>query len=80
MKTGVVVIGVSAGGFHALHKVLEPLPSDFSLPIVVLQHQHPEADDYLVLGLVRQDLAQQGVVDITRTHTLDEFSWYPERE
>ena len=51
MNTGVVVIGVSMGGFHALHTVLAPLPRDFSLPIAVVQHQHPKADDYLVRSL-----------------------------
>ena len=51
MSTGVVVIGVSAGGFHALPTVLKPLPSDFSLPIAVVQHQHRKANDYLVRSL-----------------------------
>ncbi len=51
MKPGAVVIGVSAGGFHALHTVLVPLPSDFFVPIAVVQHQHPDADDYLVRSL-----------------------------
>lgn len=51
MNTGVVVIGVSAGGFHALHTVLASLPGDLWLPIAVVQHQHPEADDYLVRSL-----------------------------
>ncbi len=51
MNNGVVVIGVSTGGFHALHTVLAPLPRDFSLPIAVVQHQHPKADDYLVRSL-----------------------------
>ena len=51
MKTGVVVIGVSTGGFHALHVVLAPLPRDFPVPIAVVQHQYPKADDYLVRSL-----------------------------
>lgn len=34
----VVVIGVSAGGFEALKKLLGALPADFSLPILIVQH------------------------------------------
>jgi len=51
MNTGAVAVGVSAGGFHAFHTVLAPLPSDFALPIAVVQHQHADADDYLVRSL-----------------------------
>jgi two-component system chemotaxis response regulator CheB len=34
-----VVIGVSAGGLFALSRILEELPVDFPLPIVVIQHR-----------------------------------------
>jgi two-component system chemotaxis response regulator CheB len=34
-----VVIGVSAGGLFALSRILEELPVDFQLPIVVIQHR-----------------------------------------
>ena len=34
-----VVIGVSAGGYFALSRILEELPVDFPLPIVVIQHR-----------------------------------------
>ncbi|MDM8546056.1 chemotaxis protein CheB [Candidatus Venteria ishoeyi] len=42
-----VVIGASAGGIHALQQVLMPLPADFPLPIIVVQHLHPDAGAYL---------------------------------
>ena len=34
----IVVIGCSAGGFHALQAVLNPLPAGFPLPVVVVSH------------------------------------------
>ncbi|MCP4398411.1 MAG: hypothetical protein GY801_14075 [bacterium] len=37
-----VVIGVSAGGMDALTKILPVLPADFPLPVIVVQHLHPE--------------------------------------
>ncbi len=43
-----IVIGASAGGIKALSHVLAPLPADFPLPIVVVQHLHPHSDGYLI--------------------------------
>ncbi|ALG66844.1 chemotaxis protein CheB [Beggiatoa leptomitoformis] len=43
-----VVIGSSAGGIKALSAVLRVLPSNFSLPILIVQHLHPESDSYIV--------------------------------
>ena len=34
----VVVIGVSAGGFNALKRLLGGLPADFPLPVLIVQH------------------------------------------
>lgn len=42
-----VVIGASAGGIRALERLLAPLPSDFPLPIIVVQHLHPNSESYL---------------------------------
>lgn len=42
-----VVIGSSAGGINALIKVLSVLPADFPLPIVIVQHLHPESGHHL---------------------------------
>lgn len=36
-----VVMGGSAGGFEALAVILSALPSDFDLPVFVVQHLHP---------------------------------------
>ncbi len=42
-----VVIGSSAGGIRALSTVLSALPSEFPLPIIIVQHLHPDSGAYL---------------------------------
>ncbi|SRR6266542_1249888 len=39
MKYEAVVIGVSAGGLHALSIMLIELPADFPIPVIVTQHR-----------------------------------------
>lgn len=39
-----VVIGVSAGGMKALPQVLRPLPGNFPVPVMIVQHSHPSGD------------------------------------
>lgn len=38
MNYGAIVIGVSAGGLNAMKTILPILPSQFGIPIVVVQH------------------------------------------
>lgn len=33
-----IVIGVSAGGFEVIKKVVSSLPKDFSIPVIIVQH------------------------------------------
>src|SRR4051812_6616286 len=40
-KFDIVAIGASAGGVEALHVIVNALPADFALPIVVVQHLDP---------------------------------------
>jgi len=42
-----IVIGVSAGGMEALPIILEPLPEDFPVPILIVQHISPHSDGYM---------------------------------
>lgn len=42
-----IVIGVSAGGMHALKTILPVLPADFPLPIAIVQHLDAASDTYL---------------------------------
>lgn len=50
----VAVIGVSSGGMAALNITLPLLSEDFTLPVIVVQHQHPHSDDFLVHYLDEQ--------------------------
>jgi two-component system chemotaxis response regulator CheB len=46
------VIGVSAGGMHALKTILPSLPANFPLSIAIVQHRNTQSDGYLakILG------------------------------
>ncbi len=37
-----VLIGVSAGGMTALQQILPFLPSNFPIPVIIVQHLHPQ--------------------------------------
>jgi two-component system chemotaxis response regulator CheB len=47
----VIVIGCSMGGLSALEKLIPALPPSFNIPIVVVQHIAPDADNYQVTFL-----------------------------
>jgi two-component system chemotaxis response regulator CheB len=46
-----IVIGVSAGGMHALSTIIPALPAKFPLPVIVIQHLSPHSDNYTTLHL-----------------------------
>lgn len=46
-----IVVGVSTGGVAALKLLLGGLPADFPLPLLVVSHISPEADDGLAVLL-----------------------------
>lgn len=46
-----IVIGASAGGFHALGKLIPEFPKKFQLPIIIVQHTSPTSDNYLATFL-----------------------------
>ncbi len=46
-----VVIGVSTGGVSALKLLLGALPTDFPVPVMIVTHITPEADDSLAVLL-----------------------------
>lgn len=43
-----IVIGASAGGMYALKNLLKPLPEEFSIPIIIVQHVSPSSENYMV--------------------------------
>lgn len=42
-----IVIGVSAGGMDALSMIIPSIPTDFQIPIVIVQHISPSSDNYM---------------------------------
>lgn len=47
MKYKAIVIGTSAGGMEALKTLLSHIKKDFKLPIIIVQHVSPHAQNYL---------------------------------
>lgn len=64
-----VVVGTSWGGVEALSIVLKGLPSDFPLPVIVVQHQHPNSDD--ILSLILRKRAQMHVKEVEEKEPLE---------
>ncbi|MBF0231628.1 MAG: chemotaxis protein CheB [Desulfamplus sp.] len=46
-----IVIGASAGGFNALHKILPMFRADFMLPIIVVLHRRADLESFFVKSL-----------------------------
>ena len=46
-KHKAIVIGTSAGGLYALSSLLEALPPDYPLPVIVVQHRYKDQKDLL---------------------------------
>jgi two-component system chemotaxis response regulator CheB len=40
-----IVVGTSAGGFNALSALLENIPPDYSIPIILVQHRAKDSHD-----------------------------------
>ncbi|PLX10701.1 MAG: chemotaxis protein CheB [Marinilabiliales bacterium] len=43
-----IVIGASAGGLYAIRDLLKPLPAEFNIPIIIVQHLSPHSDNYMI--------------------------------
>lgn len=43
-----IVIGVSAGGMHALSTILPAFPADFTIPIIIVQHRSNYQDNTML--------------------------------
>lgn len=61
MVYSLIAVGVSAGGLSAVSAILQTLPQDFPLPMVVVQHRAKESD---ALALVLQGASQLHVCEI----------------
>ena len=57
----IIVIGCSMGGMYAMQTILETLPKEFPVPIVLVQHRYRTSNEALPAFLRRH--ANLGVVD-----------------
>lgn len=51
-RVGLVAVGASWGGLHAIEVVLGALPADFGAPVVIAQHRQSGSDDSLLVRLL----------------------------
>ena len=58
-KYDAIVIGASAGGLHALISILKPLPSNYPIPVIVVQHR--AKDERSMLEEVMQHKCSIGI-------------------
>jgi two-component system chemotaxis response regulator CheB len=49
---GLVAMGASWGGLHAVQTILGALPEDFAVPIVIAQHRQPDSNDGMLVRLL----------------------------
>lgn len=52
--TQIVVVGTSAGGLHALSRLIEQLPEDFPAPILIVMHISADASGNVLLNVLNQ--------------------------
>ena len=63
MSCGIIAIGASWGGVHAVSIVLSGLPADLPVPIVIAQHRGEEGGTHLAEALGRR--SRIGVMEAT---------------
>lgn len=63
MNGGIVVIGVSLGGLHALRTILRGLPENFALPVAIVQHRNKNSEELLSTYL--QTYSKMKVVEVS---------------
>ncbi|HJQ10790.1 MAG TPA: chemotaxis protein CheB [Gemmatimonadaceae bacterium] len=69
MPYSIVAIGTSWGGLMAMSKLLGALPSDFAIPIVIVQHRSKDSDR--LLSQLLQDATQLAVCEIEDKDALE---------
>ena len=60
MAFELIALGASWGGMRALASVLEALPADFELPVVVAQHRPPRGGDEMLERVLGTQLEAPG--------------------
>ena len=59
---GAVALAASAGGLPAFRTVLSRLPSDFPIPVLIVQHRIPRSDDEDILVTLLQRCVKLRVI------------------
>lgn len=70
-----VVIGVSAGGYQALHTILPLLHEDFMIPVIIVQHRMDSPDNFFIESLdkcSKLNVKEPDDKDFTLSLSLDE--------
>ena len=65
-----VVMGVSMGGLKALETVLPVLPTNYAMPVIVVQHRGPERDEFLCRHL--EALCPLSVIEVEEKMPIQE--------
>jgi len=65
----IAVIGTSWGGLAALRRIMDCLPSEYHLPIAIVQHRHRDSDALLARFL--QDHTRLQVCEVEDKQTID---------
>jgi two-component system chemotaxis response regulator CheB len=71
----VVVVGASWGGLAAVSRILEDLPRDFSVPIVLAQHRSPDGPEGAMRSLL-QHASPMPVVEAEDKQPIERGSFY----
>lgn len=70
MTYGIVVVGASLGGLHAVSELLDVLPDEVGLPVVLAQHRSADADrdslEHLLRRHTRRPVVEAGDKDPVR--------------
>jgi len=68
-SASIVAVGASWGGLAALSRLIGGLPSDFGVPVVVVQHRSRHADN--LLAALLQDVTTLRVLDVEDKEPLE---------
>ena len=68
-EISIAVVGASWGGLSALSKLVAALPRDLAVPVAVVQHRGPQADN--MLASLLQDVTALRVIDVEDKEPLE---------
>jgi Chemotaxis response regulator containing a CheY-like receiver domain and a methylesterase domain len=74
MKFDAIVIGVSAGGLHALTHILQVLPAQYPIPVIVVQHR--AKDERALLEEVLQNKCRIRIIQANEKEPIEPGTVY----